>query len=196
MPYIEYDDAERKIEVERAETEAHRGYVDIEMRAEEIKNDEPLLRYFLDGSRHVYKVDDIAYHKKVFPVMAGQVGVGCLKRIDKRMHCAAFARKWVVALPSYSNADGIDDKSFFAGLSNTLNERLYSGGIASGVYPAGEACFEVAMYKPPVQAKGQKKVSLEDKATAVIQDCMMREEKRMVSELAGQKVLGHSAYLV
>lgn len=51
VPYIEYDDAERKIEAERAETErciepvemAHRGYVDIGRRAEEIRNDEPLL---------------------------------------------------------------------------------------------------------------------------------------------------------
>ncbi len=26
---------------------------------------EPLLKYFLDGSRHVFKVDDIAYNKQV-----------------------------------------------------------------------------------------------------------------------------------
>lgn len=32
--------------------------------------EKPLLEYFLDGSRHVFKVDDIAYNKQVFPVVA------------------------------------------------------------------------------------------------------------------------------
>ena len=39
-----------------------------------------ILTYFLDGSRHVYKIDDIAYRhgnsrKMVYPVVAGQVVV-------------------------------------------------------------------------------------------------------------------------
>lgn len=50
----------------------------------------PLLKYFLDGSRHVFKVDDIAYNKQVFPVVAGQIGIGCCKREDKRMQKERF----------------------------------------------------------------------------------------------------------
>ena len=34
-----------------------------------------LLKYFLDGSRYVFKVDDIAYNKQVFPVVAGQIDI-------------------------------------------------------------------------------------------------------------------------
>jgi hypothetical protein len=55
-------------------------------------NTVPLLifRYSLDDSRHTYKVDDIAIGKKNFPIVAGQVIVGCceckdcdtLKRLD------------------------------------------------------------------------------------------------------------------
>ena len=40
---------------------------------------EERLVYFLDGSRHVYKVDDIAFSHggriSVYPVLAGQIGV-------------------------------------------------------------------------------------------------------------------------
>jgi hypothetical protein len=40
----------------------------------------PIFRYFLDGSRHTYKVDDIAIGNKIFPIVAGQVIVGCCER--------------------------------------------------------------------------------------------------------------------
>ncbi len=67
---------------------------------------EQLLTYFLDGSRRVFKVDEIAYdlsgkpnwkkgvkqqkdggikRRVIYPVVAGQIGVGCCKRIDKKM---------------------------------------------------------------------------------------------------------------
>ena len=40
----------------------------------------PLFSFFLDGSRHVYKVDDIAIGNRIFPFLAGQIVVGCCKR--------------------------------------------------------------------------------------------------------------------
>lgn len=40
----------------------------------------PLFKYFLDGSRRVYKVDDIQYDKKVFPIVSGQISVACCGR--------------------------------------------------------------------------------------------------------------------
>ena len=33
-----------------------------------IETSTPIFRYFLDGSRHVYKVDDIAIGRNIFPV--------------------------------------------------------------------------------------------------------------------------------
>lgn len=65
-----------------------------------------LFKYFLDGSRHVFKVDDIAYNKQVFPVVAGQIGIGCCKRENKRMQKERFYRELVLALPDKANADG------------------------------------------------------------------------------------------
>lgn len=43
----------------------------------------PIFRFFLDGSRRTYKVDDIAIGKKIFPIVAGQIIVGCCERKDR-----------------------------------------------------------------------------------------------------------------
>ena len=45
--------------------------------ADKIVSEKPLFTYFLDGSRHTYKVDDIAYNNQVYPVIAGQIGISC-----------------------------------------------------------------------------------------------------------------------
>ena len=81
-----------------------------------------MLKYFLDGSRHVFKVDDIAYNKQVFPVVAGQIGIGCCKRENKRMSKERFYRELVLALPDKANADGWDDAAYFAAKVKKLNE--------------------------------------------------------------------------
>ena len=48
-----------------------------------IQNCTPIFRFFLDGSRRTYKVDDIAIGKKIFPIVAGQIIVGCCERKDR-----------------------------------------------------------------------------------------------------------------
>lgn len=61
-----------------------------------------------------FKVDDIAYNKQVFPVVAGQIGVGCCRRVNKRMYPETFYRELVLALPDKSHADGWDDAAYYA----------------------------------------------------------------------------------
>ena len=89
VPSIDYDDDPNKIMKwkDSGETEALKKPRDLKTLADQLHQvgAEPLLKYFLDGSRHVFKVDDIAYSKQVFPVVAGQIGVGCCRRDNKRM---------------------------------------------------------------------------------------------------------------
>lgn len=40
-----------------------------------ISKQDSWLKYFIDGSRHTYKVDDITYNNNVYPIIAGQVGI-------------------------------------------------------------------------------------------------------------------------
>lgn len=102
LPSIDYDDGSSKIMKwqDCAETVKHIRSVDLKPLADRIVGEPPLINYFLDGSRHVFKVDDIAYNKQVFPVVAGQIGVGCCKRVDRRMYPEAFYRELVLALHS------------------------------------------------------------------------------------------------
>ena len=87
LPSIVYDDDSNKIMKwqDCAETVKYTKSVDLKSLANKIAEDSPMIHYFLDGSRHVFKVDDIAYNKQVFPVVAGQIGVGCCERVDKKV---------------------------------------------------------------------------------------------------------------
>lgn len=46
------------------------------------ENYETILRFFLDGSRRTYKVADIIIDGRYLPLVAGQVGVGVIRRND------------------------------------------------------------------------------------------------------------------
>lgn len=116
LPSIIYDDDSNKIMKwqDCAETVKYVKPIELKRLADTIAGDEPLIKYFLDGSRHVFKVDDIAYNKQVFPVVAGQIGVGCCKRENKKMKPELFYRELVLTLPDKSNADGWDDVAYYA----------------------------------------------------------------------------------
>ena len=62
-PSVDYGNSEI-VWKRRAETTAHRTYVDLGSLAKRLATrDDQVLSYFLDGSRRVFKVDDIAYAK-------------------------------------------------------------------------------------------------------------------------------------
>ena len=90
----------------------NRKYIPLEDLSKKLSvRKEQLLTYFLDGSRRVFKVDDIAYTKSggrsvIYPVIAGQIGVGCCKRKNKRMILEKFKREFVLSIPDIANADG------------------------------------------------------------------------------------------
>lgn len=66
MPSFDYDDdGEKFIKWQvSGETEKHKTYVDLTNEAKRQIGRRPVISYFLDGSRHTYKVDDISYNKK------------------------------------------------------------------------------------------------------------------------------------
>ena len=100
----------------------------------------PLFKFFLDGSRRVYKVDDIQYDKRVFPIISGQISVACCKReMNDDYTFRSFAHVDeevypVVCLPNTANGEGIDNAVFFDNLRNKLNEQplLQQAGIEFG----------------------------------------------------------------
>lgn len=111
-PFIDYGE-DSIIWKKTAETnKSNRKYVPLESLSKKLSaREEQLLTYFLDGSRRVFKVDDIAYTKSggrsvIYPVVAGQIGVGVAKEKNKRMIPEKFKREFVLSIPDIANADG------------------------------------------------------------------------------------------
>lgn len=88
----------------------------------------PLFKYFLDGSRRVYKVDDIQYDKKVYPIISGQISVACCSRemnsdnTFKQFGKVIEETYPVVCLPINANKEGIDCGVYFNNLCNKINQ--------------------------------------------------------------------------
>ena len=62
-------------------------------------------KFFLDGSRHVYKVGDVLIAGTVYPVVAGQIIVGCCIRENRELRKFKYERKLVIAMPKLYDAD-------------------------------------------------------------------------------------------
>lgn len=189
IPSIDYDDEFDKVMKwqDSAETVKHVSAVDIKPLADQIKGATPLLTFFLDGSRHVFKVDDIAYNKQVFPVVAGQIGVGCCRREARSMKKEHLYQELVLVLPDKAHADGWNDEAYFQAKVEKLNEseELKKLNLKfSAIIPYSTS------------KSGTSRVKLEDVAIAKVQDYMVEAEKRMVAELVTKKRLDQDNYLV
>ncbi|GHT68752.1 hypothetical protein FACS189452_08930 [Bacteroidia bacterium] len=88
----------------------------------------PIFRYFLDGSRHTYKVDDIAIGKKIFPIVAGQIIVGCCERKDRDTFKKYDLRsKIVLSMPDDFDTDSdtkTDSENFCRSYCEGLNAEI------------------------------------------------------------------------
>ena len=191
VPSFDYDDNPNKVMKwhEQAETVQHKQPVDLRDTIEIIKEADPIFTYFLDGSRHVYKVDDIAYGKLVYPVLAGQVGVGCCHRVNKVIKADRFYRRLVIALPKASNTLGWNDDAVFSALAQKLNENLELMHLR-------RFGIEFSAILPYDMPKDKQKGKVEDSGTARIQDYMIESEKEMVAELVREGKLGYKNYLL
>ncbi|MHB1350284.1 MAG: hypothetical protein ACYCYR_10475 [Desulfobulbaceae bacterium] len=187
-PSVDYGDSEI-IWKRRAETTPHRTYIDLSGLSKKLASrGGQILSYFLDGSRRVFKVDDIAYAQSggrsvIYPVIAGQIGVGCCRRVDKKVVRAKFKREFVLSMPDVADADG--KPGFWPATAKKLSEcaELKRLGI------------EFATILPYKTSKSDDK-KFEDRATACIQDRMIKCEKKLVAELVREGKLNQDNYLV
>lgn len=180
-----YDD-HQEISWERyGETIPPETSVYMKPKADRIAVENPLFMYFLDGSRHTYKVDDIAYKNKVYPVIAGQIGISCCKRVDKEMQRYAFDRRLVITLPKVASQSDWNKSVFFANLCQKLNKdnRLKMNGIQF---------TDLLSY----QTKVDEFERLESKGIAVIQNLMIQQEIAMVSRLVSEHKINAQHYLL
>lgn len=192
-PSVDYGDS-KIIWKRRAETTQHKAYIDLSGLSKKLASrDDQILSYFLDGSRRVFKVDDIAYGRPggrsiIYPVIAGQIGVGCCYRADKRVLPAKdkFRREFVLSMPDVADADGIS--GFWPATAKKLSE-------CEELKRLGIQFSTILPYKTAKIFKNDD-IKFEDRATACVQDRMIDCEKKLVAELVREGKLNQDNYLV
>ena len=158
-----------------------------------IESRHPIFSFFLDGSRHVYKIDDIAIGKKIFPFLAGQIVVGCCERTDRDAFCKyALRHQLVLSLPVDFNTD--DDDNFIPHFVNQLNEEVSKLRFAK---ERDLKFHNLLLYKSDgVNSTDVEKDKLKNRAIAVIQAEMTDDEQRLVAQLCENNLLDDNAYLL
>ena len=183
---IDYDDNKQITWKKYGETVPPKQAKDMREGAAMLMLEKPLFSYFLDGSRHTYKVDDIAYKNQVYPIVAGQVGISCCTRINGEMKPFKFERRLAIALPKAANRDDWKSSTYFPNLKKKINEQGYR------LKENGVEFTDVI----PYSTKKDEFERIENKAIAVIQDLMIKREVKMVSEMVEQHVINANNYLL
>ena len=155
----------------------------------------PLFSYFLDGSRHVYKVDDIAIGNRIFPFLAGQIVVGCCVRKDRdtfKRH--SITRKVLLSLPRNFNYDDDKEENFCRMYCEKINEELSKNLF---VQEHGIKIDKILLYP----TDGSKDITTDKNGyknsdTAKIQNEMTDEEQLMVAELCKHNLLDNDHFLI
>ena len=187
-PYIDYGE-DSVVWQKAAETGHIRNYVDLTEKSRQVARiGDQLLSYFLDGSRRVFKVDDIAYQQSgrsvIYPVMAGQIGVGCCRRVDKKIVPEKFTSEIVLVVPDKADPDG--KPGFFQATAKKLNESAELKRLK----------LEFSTLLAYKTSYGKYDDKYEDRGTACVQDRMIMREKEMVAGLVRERKLNQDNYLV
>ncbi|MDR1149647.1 MAG: hypothetical protein LBK66_13555 [Spirochaetaceae bacterium] len=194
-PKADYDDPfDNREWLGNGETKLQKEPVDCLAMAKQLSenNIEPIFKYFLDGSRHAYHVDDIAYNHNVFPVIAGQAGVACCRRENRKLRLEHFSsgeptmiNHTVLSMPKDCDQDGHHTDAYLEKLKNKINASPTLARLEINI-------AKVLVYKTDrtVDAK------FEDRGIAAVQDYMSDAEKGMVDRLAKAGMLSQNAYLV
>jgi len=187
-PSIDYTE-DNIVWQETAETERHRNYVPLAKLSRTVQeNNTQLLSYFLDGSRRVFKVDDMGFvlpggRNVIYPVIAGQIGIGCTKRENRIIKKERFHQEFVLSMPDIANADG--KPGYFQALAKKLN-------TCQSLKNANIEFSTILQYKTAKDPEAK----YEDKGTACVQERMSIREREMVADLVREGKLDQDNYLI
>jgi len=190
LPSLAYDE-NQEFTVQRnkhGETDNTLKIKNLSEAAKMFQKEKPLFKYFLDGSRRIYKVDDIEYSKRLFPVVGGQIGVACCRRnAPDNFGKAILENQLVLSLPSFAIAGQKHAAQFLGRLTKQINEteRLRRLSIKFD---------EIFTYSSDKADKDSKEYL--DRGTATIQDKMIECEKKVVANLVKKNLLHQDSYLI
>lgn len=191
---ITYDDKEASHSKKSnfAETDTSR-VPSVQISNKLLKSKTPIFSFFLDGSRHVYKIDDIAIGKKIFPFLAGQIIVGCCHRKDRdTFHKYSIRHQLVLSLPEDFNTD--DDTNFCHYYLELLNNEIAKSRY---VQERNIKFDKILLYRTDGgDISESDKDKFKSRATAVIQSEMTDDEQRLVAQLCAENQLDDENFLL
>ena len=161
-----------------------------------IKASTPIFSFFLDGSRHTYKVDDIGIGKKIFPVVAGQIIVGCCERKSRdEFRRYAVNSRIVLSMPTDYDIDDENNNNNFCRLQcEKINEELQKSAYVRNHNISLDSIF---LYETDGQKdSGSSKSKYLSKAIEKIQNEMTDEEQRLVERLCKENKLDDEHFLI
>ena len=181
---LEYEDSPTEIVLKQnGETRPPKNFVSLESAADSAASSGmQILSYFLDGTRRIYKVDEVAYktgsRKLVYPIIAAQVVTGCCRRADKKLHAEKFSDETILVVPEIANFGG--HEGFFPALVNKINAR-YKLNVSKII---------------PYSTNHNPAEKFEDRAVAKIMEHMHDAEINLVAQLVRRGKLDQKNYLV
>ena len=153
----------------------------------------PIFRYFLDGSRHTYKVDDIAIGKKIFPIVAGQIIVGCCERKDRDTFKKYDLRsKIVISMPDdFDDDDGGENfcRSYCEGLNAEISKIPF-------IRERNLKIEKLLLYRTDGNTGDKDKDNYKNRAVAIIQNEMVDNEQLLVAQLCKDNRLNDESWLI
>lgn len=174
---------------ETAETFHYKNYVPLwKLSKSVLDSGTNVLSFFLDGSRRVFKVDDMAFilpggRNVIYPILAGQIGIGCTRRENRELKIEKFHQEFVIVMPDIANADG--KAGYFPALAKKIN--------ASQTIKNAKIEFSTVLeYKTAKNPQTKN----EDKGTALVQERMSIREREMVAKLVREGKLNQDNYLI
>ena len=177
-----------------AETDPARVHI-VDISPSLIQNRIPIFRFFLDGSRRTYKVDDIAIGKKIFPIVAGQIIVGCCERKDRETFKPYLLHhRIVLSMPTDFDIDDENINNNFCKLyCEKVNLYLSSTPFLS---ENKIKLHDLFLYQTDGFSEDSGKDKYLSRAVAKIQNEMTDEEQIIVNKLCENNLLDDENFLL
>lgn len=144
------------------------------------RKDKSRFKYFLDGTRHVYKVGDIAIDGTVYPLAVGQIIVGYCGRDGRDIKYCQFKRIIVLAVPRQWDLNH-QGANFFRRQCDEINKRIQGTPLFSKFGIKIDYVIPYGLGSANTQELGRNKYLR--LATACIQNEMLDQERLLVQEL-------------
>ncbi|WP_217939758.1 hypothetical protein [Duncaniella muris] len=154
--------------------------IEIKHKDIDLRKNKSRFKFFLDGTRHVYKVGDIAIDGVVYPLAVGQIIVGYCGRDGRNIKIGRFERRLILAVPVQwdMNNQGIN---FFRRQCYEINARLRDTVLYSKFGIQLDSVIPYGKNEQVQHEMGRNKYLR--LATTCIQNEMLDQERLLVQKL-------------